>query len=249
MSRETYIVGNWKMNQNLEEIKTFIGEALPKLSGKNGNWWIAPQSIHIPTLLEKSKDTIKVGAQNCSYETHGAYTGEISPISLKDLGAHFVILGHSERRAIFKETDQELNLKLKQALKAGLTIIFCVGETLAEREAGKVDEVLATQVFEGLRGVELNSKSDLIIAYEPVWAIGTGKTATPEMADEAHQIIRKHLFELENIDAEATSILYGGSVKPNNIEELLEKENIDGALVGGASLKAQDYVALCNTNC
>lgn len=249
MTREHYIVGNWKMNQTLEGINAFFEGLLPKLGNSPTHNWIAPQAIHIPLLLKKGEGMIKIGVQNCSYETQGAYTGELSPVALKDLGTDFVILGHSERRAIFKETNSELALKVKQALKSNLKVIYCVGETLEQRESNQVEQILSEQLLGALCGVELDSSKDLIIAYEPVWAIGTGKTATPEMAEEAHAIIRKKLSEIENIDPMTTSILYGGSVKPSNIESLMAMENIDGALVGGAALKAEDYIALCNTNC
>ncbi len=236
--RTKYIVGNWKMNQNTQDVIEFF-EAIDS-SKLRHEAWIAPQAIHIPICLQNTDD-FKIGAQNSSTENSGAFTGEISPASLKDLGAHFVILGHSERRSIFKESDETLNTKTKLALENDLVVIFCIGETLEEREAGRVEEVLASQLSKGLAGV---SSDKVIIAYEPVWAIGTGVTASPEQAQEAHAFIRKFMNENLELNAQATSILYGGSVKPANVVELLSCPDIDGGLVGGAALKADSYTGL-----
>jgi triosephosphate isomerase len=241
--REIYIVGNWKMNQTLEEIKNFFIDFTKMKMDLKCHAWIAPQFIHIPILKELAftLGNIKVGAQNCSHLDTGAFTGDVSAKALSDLGSDFVIIAHSERRAFFNETNEIINQKILNALKNNLKVIFCVGETLAEREAGKTFEVIKTQIHAGLRNLPENKADLLMIAYEPVWAIGTGKTATANEAEEVHEFIRSELV----FKKAETIILYGGSVKPDNIDELLKKENIDGALVGGASLKASDFKALC----
>lgn len=244
-NQKTYIIGNWKMNHKLHELNEFFAE-IDKADLPAGNFWIAPQIAHIHCALEKSnQNNIKIGAQNCSNEEAGAFTGETSPIALKDIGASFVILGHSERRAIFSESDELINAKVKLAMESGLIPVLCVGETLSEREAGKTLEVVLGQVKAGLNAVKIKDEDSIIIAYEPVWAIGTGKTATPEQAGSVHSEIRKCLVDLYPQVGEKLSILYGGSVKPSNIDDLLKQENINGGLVGGASLKASDYIALC----
>jgi triosephosphate isomerase len=243
--REVHIVGNWKMNQTLHEISNFFVDMSKMKMELKCQAWIAPQALHIPILKEIAftTGTILVGAQNCSEQNSGALTGEISPLALADMGVEFVIIGHSERRVLFKEQNELLNKKVLNALACGLKVIYCVGETLSEREAGTTFEVLATQLTEGLKNFPADLASKLLIAYEPVWAIGTGKVATAEEAEEAHAFIRGKL----NHEADKTIILYGGSVKPDNIDSLLSKENIDGALVGGASLKASDFRALCSS--
>ncbi len=237
--RKTLVVGNWKMNQSLSDITNFFNSV--KESGFSDEAWIAPQALHLSKLIEVAPKNFKTGAQNCSYENTGAFTGEISPSSLKELGCEFVIIGHSERRAIFKETHDELNLKVKKALESHLKVIFCIGETLEERESGKIEAVLGEQLKKGLEGV---NSSDVIIAYEPVWAIGTGVTATPAQAQETHEFVRSFLAKETALNAEATLILYGGSVKPDNAKELFSCADIDGGLVGGASLKAESFMGL-----
>ena len=243
--REVHIVGNWKMHQTLVEISHFFIEMSKMKMELKCKAWIAPQAIHIPILKEIAFTTgsIQVGAQNCCEHDSGAYTGEISPLALADIGAEFVIICHSERRTIYGEKNEVLNKKVLLALKHGLKVIYCVGETLAEREAEETFSVIETQLNIGLRNVMPESAHLLMIAYEPVWAIGTGKTATAEQAEEVHAYIRSKLTN----SADQTIILYGGSVKPDNIDSLLRQENIDGALVGGASLKAQDFRALCSS--
>lgn len=241
--REVYIVGNWKMNQTLEEISKFFIEMSKMKMELKCKAWIAPQSLHIPILKEIAFTTgsIQVGAQNCCEHESGAYTGEISPLALADMGVEFVLIGHSERRTIYGEPNELLNKKVLLALKHGLKVIYCVGETLSEREAGETFSVIETQLTIGLQNLPEEHAANLMIAYEPVWAIGTGKTASAEQAEEVHAFIRSKLA----LNAEEAIILYGGSVKPDNIDSLLDKDNIDGALVGGASLKAQDFRALC----
>ena len=246
MVRQRYIVGNWKMNQGLEEIGDFFGllEREDFKASKN-QVWIAPQSLHLFSCLSLAQKVgISLGAQNCSSFLRGAYTGEISPKALKEMGAVFTLLGHSERRTLFGETHKLLRAKALSALEQGLKVVFCVGETLEERESGQAFSVLSEQILLGLGGVLSSSHpipQQLILAYEPIWAIGTGKAATSTMANEAHRAIRKGLVESLGPSGEDYSILYGGSVKGDNVEELLSQEHIDGALVGGASLKASDF--------
>jgi triosephosphate isomerase len=242
---KTYIVGNWKMNQKLSEVTNFF-ESLKATNLPQGNFWIAPQILHIPKTLELTKNTqFKIGAQNCSENNFGAFTGETCASSLKEIGAHFVIIGHSERRSLYGETNQTVNLKTKKVLENNLIPIICIGETLEEREAGKTLDIVLTQLKDALSTITINNADQLIIAYEPVWAIGTGKTATPAQAEEVHASIRETLISIYPKLGNEISILYGGSVKPNNIKELLAQKNINGGLVGGASLVAKDYLDLC----
>lgn len=241
--REIHIVGNWKMNQTLVEISDFFIEMTKMKMDLKCKAWIAPQFIHIPILKEIAFTTgmIGIGAQNCSEHDNGAFTGEVSVDALADIGAEFVIIGHSERRSIFGETNALLNTKVIKALENDLKVIYCVGETLEERESGKTFDVVKSQIEEGLKDIPEAKRNLLLIAYEPVWAIGTGKTATSQEAEAVHAYIRGLLVALKD----ETVILYGGSVKPSNIAELLACPNIDGALVGGASLKASDFKQLC----
>lgn len=234
------------MNQTLEDIKSFFVEVNKLKTQLTCEAWIAPQAIHLPIVKELAftLGQVKVGAQNCSEHNSGAYTGETSPTSLVDLGASFTLVGHSERRTLFNEDNELLNKKLHAAMEAGLTAIFCVGETLEEREANKTAEVIAEQIKAGLKSLSAAKSNKLIVAYEPVWAIGTGETATPIMAQEVHAQIRCLLGEM-NLPADSIPILYGGSVKPDNVQELLSCLDIDGGLVGGASLKGQSFAELC----
>jgi triosephosphate isomerase len=243
--REVYIVGNWKMNQTLTEIKDFFLEMTKLKMDLKCHALIAPQFIHIPILKELAFTTgnISIGAQNASHLDSGAFTGDISPKALSDLGVDFVILGHSERRTFFNESNELINQKVLAAFANNLKVIFCVGETLEERKAGKTFEVINTQIEQGLKNVSIDKLPLVMIAYEPVWAIGTGVTATSSQAEEVHKAIREKFQNIGN-SAELI-ILYGGSVKPENIDELLSMPNIDGALVGGASLKASDFKSLC----
>ncbi len=246
MSRKIHIYGNWKMNQLTDDIYSFFEELsddnLAELKCQGG---IAPQFPHLTLVKEKAMPLgIKTGAQNCSHKTSGAFTGDTSPEVLKDLDLDFVIIGHSERRTIFNESNQTINERTLLSLSLGLDVVFCIGETLAEREANKTFEVLKTQLDEGLKGVPANKHADIIIAYEPVWAIGTGVVATPEQAQEAHAFIREHLANNHGFNKKELIIQYGGSVKPDNALGLLSLPDIDGALVGGASLKASDFYEL-----
>jgi len=240
--RRPLIAGNWKMHKTVPQALELVRELKERLKDvKDRDILVCPPftALH-PVGRELKGSNISLGGQNMFYEKEGAFTGEISPIMLKDVGCTYVILGHSERRKIFGETDEVINKKVLSAVENGLIPILCVGETLEERERGETEKVVETQVKEGLKGV--SPKAELVIAYEPVWAIGTGRSATPEMAQEVHQFIREVLTELfGNEKAKTVRILYGGSVKPENAKSLLEMPDIDGALVGGASLKAESF--------
>jgi triosephosphate isomerase len=235
------LVGNWKMHKNGKECLEYLSEFEAKYSGKR-EAWIAPQSLYVKLVISSK---LKAGIQNCSEHVEGAYTGEVSPRTFKEMGGHFVILGHSERRQYFGETSKGLNAKIRTALAEDLKVIYCVGETLQEREAGRTLSLIEDQLHQGLNDQTLANAENLIIAYEPVWAIGTGKTASPTQAQEVHAHIRQILKQKFPTFGEQTRILYGGSVKPDNVEELLGQKDIDGGLVGGASLRPRDFLALC----
>jgi triosephosphate isomerase len=244
--RSYYIAGNWKMNKTPSEAADLARGLVDALKGCTEKLLVAPAFTALESVAKIVKGTnIRLGAQNMGQEESGAFTGEVSVLMLKEIGVQTVILGHSERRAIYKEDDALINKKLHLALKHGLEIILCVGETLEEREGGKLEAVLKTQVAEGFKGVGADRLKDIVVAYEPVWAIGTGKTATPEDADAAHAYIRR---VLANLYGEAASksmcIQYGGSVKAENAAALMAKPNIDGALVGGASLKVESFAPI-----
>ena len=240
------IAGNWKMNNDLNESKDLISKLLIKLKNLNINCEvvICPPFTSLSEASAMIKGgTIKLGAQNFHQEENGAFTGEVSAKMLLSTGCEFVIIGHSERRAIFMESDDLINKKIQRAIKNNLKPIFCVGELLEERENNITEQVIKTQVLKGLENFTVGDLKNLIIAYEPVWAIGTGKTATPQQAEEVHLFIRKLIenhFSKEF--AENLRILYGGSVKPDNSKDLLSQKNIDGALVGGACLNADSFL-------
>ncbi|MFL5784303.1 MAG: triose-phosphate isomerase [Bacteriovoracaceae bacterium] len=239
------MVGNWKMNQSGAEIKEFFDFFDAKFTGKR-DAWIAPQAMQFAFVQARGKKhDVKVGLQNCSEHDKGAYTGENSAHYFARHGGNFVIIGHSERRQYFGETSKMCALKIKRCFKEGLTAIYCVGETLPERESNQTLAIVGDQLRQGLSDVTGATVENLIIAYEPVWAIGTGKTASPAQAQEVHAYIRTVLKERYPGLGEKLRILYGGSVKPDNVEELLSQKDIDGGLVGGASLKAKDFLALC----
>lgn len=243
---KTYMIGNWKMNQSLDEITEFFSSIKGKTT-KEGNFWIAPQLIHIDRCLNLAQESnIKIGSQNVSNQDNGAFTGETAAVNLKEMGAHFSLIGHSERRAYNFETDEFINQKAKKLLENGMVAVICAGETLEQREAGKTLEVVLNQFKSALSEIEIKNEDQIILAYEPVWAIGTGKTASPEQAEEVHAAIRNLLKELYPALGEKLSILYGGSVKPANVAELLAMPNINGGLVGGASIKAESFATLCN---
>ncbi len=239
------MVGNWKMNQSGAEIKSFFDTFDEKYSGKR-EAWIAPQAMQFIFVQNRGqKHGVKVGLQNCSEHTHGAYTGENSAHFFARHGGNFVIIGHSERRQYFGETSKLCAMKIKRCFTEGLAAIYCVGETLQERESNQTLQIVADQLHQGLADINGANAENLIIAYEPVWAIGTGKTASSAQAQEVHAFIRSVLKEKFPSIGDKVRILYGGSVKPDNVEELLSQKDIDGGLVGGASLKAKDFLALC----
>lgn len=242
--RKKVIAGNWKMYKTLSEAKTFAAEFRDLVMDVNDREIvICPPFINIRTLVEAfAGSPVKIGGQNLFWEDEGAYTAEISGPMLKSVGASYVIIGHSERRQYFYETDETVNKRLFAALKSGLMPIVCIGETLKQRESGSTFNVIDTQVKNGLKGLAGGDVLRLVAAYEPVWAIGTGKTATPEIAQEVHSYIRSILSDMFGSEASGSiPILYGGSVKPDNIDVLMGQKDIDGALVGGASLKADSF--------
>ncbi len=244
--RKPILAGNWKMNKTRDEAIQFVLNVEPKLPKDGVEAVVCAPAIILRDLVKRC-EVIHVGAQNMNENESGAYTGEISPIMLKDTKVEYVILGHSERRAYYNETDEKINQKIAKALEFDLKPIVCVGEVLAERENGTTNKVLKTQVTKAFEGIEIANPENVVIAYEPVWAIGTGKSATSAQAEEACKYIRDLLSDIYGADvAEKMRILYGGSVNTKNIDELMSMPNIDGGLVGGASLKIDDYIALCN---
>ena len=247
MSRKLFIAGNWKMNMDLASAKA-LAEALVEQIGTNDQVTlaVAPPFVYLPAVAEALQGSkIALAAQNMFYEDNGAFTGETSSAMLKDIGCSHVILGHSERRHVIGETNEIINRKVVKALGDGLKVILCVGELLEQRDAGTTNDVVAEQVRIGLEGVSAEAMADVTVAYEPVWAIGTGRTATPDQAQEVHAMIRELLGKLYGeAVAAATIIQYGGSVKPANAAELLAQTDIDGALVGGAALKAPDFAGI-----
>jgi len=245
MGEKLLIAGNWKMNKTPSETVEYFERFLPLVKGIDSvEILICPPYVDIPAAVEKTKGSnVKIGAQNCYYEKSGAFTGEISPVMLKEAGCSYVILGHSERRHIFGESNELINKKVLSALEEGLRVILCVGETLEERESGLTFTVVESQLKLGLSGAE-NYFERIEIAYEPVWAIGTGVAAKPEDAEEVHQFIYSVLKELNPQKANEVRVLYGGSVKPSNAEAILSQPHIKGVLVGGASLKPQDFAQI-----
>lgn len=246
MSRKILIAGNWKMNKTATEAVELAKPIIEAIGNQNDiDVLMCPPFTSISAVSELiGNSTVRVGAQNMSDKVSGAYTGEISAAMLRDLQVSYVILGHSERRSYYGETDAFINRKVLACLENNLKPVLCVGETLEEREAGKVEEVIKTQLVGGLANVPTDKAESVVIAYEPVWAIGTGKTATPEQAQEVHAFIRKELVGLLGQVGNAIRILYGGSMKPANADELLAKPDIDGGLIGGAALVAKDFLAL-----
>jgi len=244
MKRLPFIAGNWKMNKTVAEAIDLVKQLKASLSGIEGvEVAVAPPFTALFVVRKELEgSSIQLAAQNLFWEEKGAFTGEIAPPMLKEVGCHYVILGHSERRQFFGETDETVNRKVRATLSQGLKVIFCIGETLKEREEGRTFAVIERQVPGGLKDIPKEEMKNIVIAYEPVWAIGTGKTATPEQAEEVHGFIRKKLVQLYSKEiAESVRIQYGGSVTPENVKGLMGKENIDGALVGGASLKSETF--------
>ena len=246
--RKKIVAGNWKMNTLLKdgmELAKAV-EKLEKEKSSDALVIIAPPYTHLSRVNDLI-DGVKLGAQNCASEESGAYTGEISPDMLVSVGVEYVILGHSERRAYYGENNELLNKKTKLVLSKGLKPIFCCGEVLEERESGKLFDVIREQITVGLSGLTAEDMSKVVIAYEPVWAIGTGVVASPDQAQEMHKFIRDLLAELFNNEvAEDMTILYGGSCKPSNAAELFANSDVDGGLIGGAALKAEDFLAIVN---
>jgi len=245
--RKPMIAGNWKLNKTIPEaceLSSSLAKCLANF--EEVDIVIAPVFTALTSVAETIKNTpIKLAGQNCYPEETGAFTGEVSPLMLKDAGCEYVIIGHSERRQLLDESDTFINQKMIKTLEAGLKPILCIGETLQERETDQMLEVLTEQIKGGLANLSAKHMAEVVIAYEPVWAIGTGKTATDEQAQEAHSFIRGLLQGLFTKEvALATRILYGGSVKPGNVDGLMAQDDIDGALVGGASLKAEDFIRL-----
>ena len=241
------MAANWKMYKTPEQSGDFFGEFLPLVSGHSRDEIVVcPPFLDLPAALEAAKGSnVAIGAQNVHWKEEGAFTGETSTVQLLALGVTHVIIGHSERRQYFGETDDTVNLRLKAALEAGLNPICCVGEVLEEREAGMTDDVLRRQCVRAFHAISAKKAAKLVIAYEPVWAIGTGRTATPELAAEAHAVIRREATEIFGEEfAAKLRILYGGSVKPDNVSALMAQEEIDGALVGGASLEPKSFAKI-----
>lgn len=241
--RKAVIAGNWKMNKTPSETTALINEMKPLVADADCDVVLCVPYIDIPAAVEAAKGSnIKIGAENIHFKASGAYTGEISADMLKEAGVEYVVVGHSERRTYFGETDQTVNLRTLAAVNAGFTVIVCVGETLEQRELGYTETLLKYQTKMALTNVKPEQLKNVIIAYEPVWAIGTGVTATAEQADEGNGYVRAAIAEAYGADAaEAVTVQYGGSMNAKNADELLEKVNVDGGLIGGASLKAEDF--------
>lgn len=245
--RTPIIAGNWKMNKNVNEALELVKGIKAIERNKNVETILCVPFTNLWQVKSEIEGTdIKLGAQNMHWEESGAYTGEISPLMLKEIGIDYCIIGHSERRQYFNETDETVNKKVKSALEHNIYPIVCVGETLEEREANKEKEVVKRQVTKGLEGIEAKDIEKIVIAYEPIWAIGTGKTASSSDANDMIKFIRETVEEVFGKVSEDMRIQYGGSVKPNNVSEIMAESDIDGALVGGASLKAEDFAKLIN---
>ncbi|MCP4633891.1 MAG: triose-phosphate isomerase [candidate division Zixibacteria bacterium] len=248
--RDKIIAGNWKMFTNADEAVKLASEIKARLTGfDDAVLLICPSMTNLSLVYNVIKNTvIKLGGQNLHPEKSGAFTGEVSGEMLKTIGCEYVIIGHSERRAMFGDTDEFVNRKISAAIESGLKPILCVGEQLEDREANLTEKVVETQLDGALKGLPTDSMEQVAIAYEPVWAIGTGKTATPEQAEEVHKFIREKISgEFGSQIADDTTILYGGSVKPDNSNTLFSKENIDGFLIGGASLKAESFEKIAHS--
>ena len=246
--RKPIIAGNWKMNMTPTEAKALVNELIPLVKDATCEVVVCPPYVDLALAVELTKGTnIRVGAQNVHWAEKGAFTGEISAAMLKEAGAQYAIIGHSERRQYFGETDETVNSRAKAALAAGIIPIICVGESLAQREAGETDALVSGQVQAGLAGITAEQAAGLVIAYEPIWAIGTGKTATDEQANETIGVIRKTLTGMYGqAVADQVRIQYGGSMNPKNVKGLMAQSEIDGGLIGGASLKAGDFAAVVN---
>lgn len=246
--RKHIVAGNWKMNNDLSQTEALINAIKKQVKTSDAEVMIAPTFTNLWQAFQSTKDyDVEVIAQNMHFAENGAYTGEVSASMLKSIGVNTVILGHSERRAYFNETDETLVKKVDTALENEMRVIFCFGEELADRKSGKEETVVENQIKNALFHLEADAFKHIVLAYEPVWAIGTGETATPEQAQDMHAFIRKTLAAKYGAEvADSVSILYGGSVKPNNAQEIFSKPDVDGGLIGGASLKAEDFFAIVN---
>lgn len=244
--RKKIVAGNWKMNNDVNKSLALISDLLKKVPQTDAEVMIAPTFVNLIPSVEAAKGSaIEVIAQNMHFAENGAYTGEISAEMLNAIGVKTTILGHSERRAYFNEIDESLAKKVDTALKHNMRVVFCIGEELAERKANKHFDVVGSQIKNGLFHLPAEAWQHIVLAYEPVWAIGTGETASPEQAQEIHHFIRKTIADKygKNV-ADSVSILYGGSVKPDNAKEIFAKEDVDGGLIGGAALKADDFISI-----
>jgi len=243
--RQPLVVGNWKMQGSLASVEVLLGDIVSATPAAGVAVAVCPTYVHLAQVVSMCRlSSLTVGAQDCSHAQAGAYTGEVSPAILAEIGCHWVILGHSERRQYQGESDALIAAKLMSAAEAGLKPIVCVGETREQREAGTAEAVVRAQLEGALQGQA--NLGQLVLAYEPVWAIGTGLTATPEQAQQMHAFMRACLVDIANVDAAVTRVLYGGSVKPDNAVQLFAQPDIDGALVGGAALLAADFLAIIN---
>ncbi|MCL7743642.1 triose-phosphate isomerase [Guyparkeria hydrothermalis] len=245
--RKPIVVGNWKLNGSSADNESLVLGVIDGMRELNGvDVGVCPPFVYLPQVEKLAEATdLGLGAQNCSEHDSGAFTGEVAPRMLHDIGARYVILGHSERRAMYGETDEMVSDKVKAALSAGLTPILCVGETLEQREADETEAVVRQQLAAVISGNGIQAFEHIVIAYEPVWAIGTGRTASPEQAQEVHAFIRGQLADHDANVAQSVRIQYGGSMKPGNAAELLAQPDIDGGLIGGASLKSEDFLGIC----
>lgn len=245
--RKKIVAGNWKMNKNSEQTEHLLNELIAQIpAATNAKVIVAPTFVNLASAVKQVKNTpIGLAAQNMHQATNGAFTGEISAEMLKSIGVNTVILGHSERRAIFHETDELIAKKVDTALAHDMTVIFCFGEELKDRQSNNHFTIVANQLQDGLFHIESKNWKNIVLAYEPVWAIGTGETASPEQAQEMHEFIRETVRKSFGTDiADELTILYGGSVKPDNAKEIFSKPDVDGGLIGGAALNAKDFIAI-----
>lgn len=246
--RRTYVAGNWKMNMGRESAVNLVKELVENLKDCPNKIMIAPPFVYLDAVAKITNGTnIILGAQNCAATENGAHTGEVSAVMLKDIGVQTVILGHSERRYEFGECDELINMKVHRCLSTGLDVVLCIGELLAQREVGRAEKVCERQLNSALQGVSREQLEHITIAYEPVWAIGTGKTATPDDAQQIHSYARKVIEKMYDSECAGKIIIqYGGSMNVKNYRELLSQNDIDGGLIGGASLKAETFIPICN---
>ena len=245
--RQAMVAGNWKMNGSSESVSELMSGINQGVGSVSAEVVVCPPFVYVPTVADSvANSDVKLGAQNLCEQDSGAFTGEVSGSMLSDIGCEYVIIGHSERRAMYGESDAVTAVKYAAALKNNLKPIFCIGETLEEREEGITEDVVGRQINAILDTAGVASLANAVLAYEPVWAIGTGKTASPEQAQEVHAFIRTKISNLDSTIADGLRILYGGSMNPANAEDLCSQADIDGGLIGGASLKSEDFLVICN---